>query len=196
VNEHLRTPSEHSFTNAHSDRLDKFLVECLPDLSRSRIQNLIKEGFVTVDGLVPHKSGQIIPEGSSIAVIIPLPKESQLQPEAIPLDVIFEDGDLIVVNKPAGMVVHPSPGHFSGTLVHAALAHAPEMEGVGGEPKMIAPIIFCRNNSVSAKSRRSMLLLWMENHPLQMGGLMRPLHATSWPERKWLSSPPTKDARQ
>ncbi len=135
VNERQRSDSEFVFNNTLSVRLDKFLVERLPELSRNRIQNLIKEGFVTVDGLVPHKSGQILTEGSTVEVVIPSPKETDLQPEAIPLDVIFENSDLLVVDKPAGMVVHPSPGHFSGTLVHAALAHAPEMEGVGGEQR-------------------------------------------------------------
>lgn len=133
MNEHLGSAPEFVFINTQPARLDKFLVESLPDLSRNRIQNLIKDGQVTVGGLVPHKSGQILAAGSSVTVIIPSPKESELLPEAIPLDVVFENQDLIVVNKPAGMVVHPSPGHFSGTLVHAALAHAPEMEGVGGE---------------------------------------------------------------
>jgi 23S rRNA pseudouridine1911/1915/1917 synthase len=133
VNERLRSATEFAFINTNPVRLDKFLVEHLPDLSRNRIQNLIKEGNVTVDGMLPHKSGQILAAGCSVAVIVPPPKEIDLQPESIPLDIIFENKDLMVVNKPAGMVVHPSPGHYSGTLVHAALAHAPEMEGIGGE---------------------------------------------------------------
>jgi 23S rRNA pseudouridine1911/1915/1917 synthase len=112
--------------------LDKFLVECLPDLSRSRIQSLIRNGLVLVNGQIPHKAGIKLDSGAVVQVHIPPPEPSELQPEAIHLDIIFENDDMIVVNKPAGMVVHPSAGHSSGTLVHAALAHAPQMEGVGG----------------------------------------------------------------
>ena len=122
-----------SVENGPSQRLDKFLVDRLPELSRSRIQALIKDGFVTVDGDFPRKAGQMLETRAIIRVDIPDTKPSDLQPEAIPLEIVFENDDLLVVNKPAGMVVHPSAGHSTGTLVHAALAHAPEMEGVGGE---------------------------------------------------------------
>jgi 23S rRNA pseudouridine1911/1915/1917 synthase len=120
------------FEEEQPQRLDKFLVSCLPDLSRSRIQNLIKDGCVTLDGIPPRKAGQILEKRTVIHVLIPAPSPSELVPEAIPLDIVFENQDLLVVNKPAGMVVHPAAGHSSGTLVQAALAHAPEMEGVGG----------------------------------------------------------------
>lgn len=116
-----------------AQRLDKFLVECFPEFSRSRLQNLIKEGFVTVDGVPVHKTGMIVEAGNVINIRIPPIQPSSLVPEAIPLDIIFENEDLMVVNKSAGMVVHPGAGHETGTLVHAALAHAPEMEGIGGE---------------------------------------------------------------
>lgn len=121
--------------NGPSQRLDKFLVDRLPELSRSRIQALIKDGFVTVDGDFPRKAGQLLETRSIIRVDVPDAKPSDLEPEAIPLDIVFENGDVLVVNKPAGMVVHPSAGHSTGTLVHAALAHSPEMEGVGGEQR-------------------------------------------------------------
>lgn len=121
------------FDFPHSERLDIFLVEQLPDYSRSRLQALIKEGMVTVDGQPAKKTGMKLEKGMQIIVTIPPTKETDLVPEAIPLDIIFENDDVMVVNKPAGMVVHPSAGHESGTLVHAALAHAPEMEGIGGE---------------------------------------------------------------
>ena len=114
-------------------RLDKFLVTCLPEFSRSRLQTLIGNGFVLVDGTKAYKSGQMINRGNVIQVHIPPPEPTDLIPEAIPLDIIFENEDLMVVNKPAGMVVHPAAGHSSGTLVHAALAHAPDMAGIGGE---------------------------------------------------------------
>lgn len=116
-------------------RLDKYLVTCLPELSRSRIQSLIREGQVTVDATTPHKTGQILEGRAVVQVHIPAPQPSQIIPEAIPLEIVFENDDLIVVNKPAGMVVHPAAGHSSGTLVHAALAHAPGMEGIGGEQR-------------------------------------------------------------
>ncbi len=113
-------------------RLDKFLVACLPEFSRSRLQQFIKKELVLIDDKPAHKAGQTIEKGMVLKVTIPPTAPSELQPENIPLDIVFENNDLIVVNKPAGMVVHPATGHSSGTLVHAALAHAPEMEGIGG----------------------------------------------------------------
>ena len=118
-----------------SSRLDKFLVTCLPEFSRTRLQALIENGSILVNGSIVHKSGLTISQGDQIQVHIPPPQPTQLVPEAIPLDIIFENEDLMVVNKPAGMVVHPAAGHSSGTLVHAALAHAPEMVGIGGEKR-------------------------------------------------------------
>lgn len=123
------------FERGESSRLDKFLVTRLPEFSRTRLQNLIENGSILVNGIVAHKSGQMINQGNLIEVHIPPPEPTELVPEAIPLDIIFENEDLMVVNKPAGMVVHPAAGHTSGTLVHAALAHAPEMTGIGGEKR-------------------------------------------------------------
>jgi 23S rRNA pseudouridine1911/1915/1917 synthase len=135
VNERENQPVTFNFRGDQPIRLDKYLVTCLPDLSRARIQNLIKAGLVTVNAALPHKTGQMLEEGSTVQVYLLAAQPSQLIPEAIPLEIIFENEDLIVVNKPAGMVVHPAAGHSSGTLVHAALAHAPEMEGIGGEQR-------------------------------------------------------------
>lgn len=126
---------ELQFSDGEPIRLDKFLVQRLPQYSRTRLQNLIKDGLVFVDNQAAHKSGLLIEHPTTIVVHIPPPEPSRLQPEAIPLDIIFENDDLMVVNKPAGMVVHPAAGHSQGTLVHAALAHAPEMEGIGGEQR-------------------------------------------------------------
>lgn len=123
------------FDEAEPQRLDKFLVTCLPELSRSRIQALIKEGKITTDGQLPRKSGQMLEKGAQVQIFIPAPVPTDLIPESIPLQIVFENEDLMVVNKPAGMVVHPAAGHSSGTLVHAALAHAPGMEGIGGEQR-------------------------------------------------------------
>lgn len=116
-------------------RLDKFLVDRLPDLSRARLQALIKDGHVTVDGELPRKTGQMLERHTLVAVHLPPIQPSALVPESIALDIVYENEDMMVVNKLAGMVVHPAAGHSSGTLVHAALAHAPEMEGIGGEQR-------------------------------------------------------------
>jgi 23S rRNA pseudouridine1911/1915/1917 synthase len=108
-------------------------VAYIPELSRTRLQQLIRQGLVTVDDVVITKPGIRIEVGEVVEVLIPEAKPSRLQAENIPLDVIFENDDLLLVNKPAGMVVHPSVGHESGTLLNAALAHAPDMVSIGGE---------------------------------------------------------------
>jgi 23S rRNA pseudouridine1911/1915/1917 synthase len=123
------------FVQDQSARLDKFLVACLPEFSRARLQGLVHDGFVSIDGAPALKSGQVLNKGSQVSVRIPPSQPSDLIPEAIPLDILYEDSNLMVVNKPAGMVVHPAAGHSTGTLVHAALAHAPEMEGLSGEKR-------------------------------------------------------------
>ena len=114
-------------------RLDLILVMQVPDLSRTRIQQLIRSGMVKIDGLIASKPGFRLNGGEVVEILIPAPVRSKLQAEQIPIDIIFETDDLLLVNKPAGMVVHPSAGHETGTLVHAALAYSPDMEGVGGE---------------------------------------------------------------
>lgn len=123
------------FQKEREERLDHFLVECLPEFSRSRLQGLIKDGFVLIDGVPAKKGGQKLESGSQVEVRIPPPAPTGLVGEDIPLDIIFEDDDLLVVNKPAGMVVHPAAGHDTGTLVHAVLGYDPEIEGIGGEER-------------------------------------------------------------
>ena len=123
------------YAGEKADRLDKFLVTCLPEFSRARLQGLIDDGFVSINGVAAKKSGQSIEFGAEIEVHIPPPVPSGLVGEDIPLDIIFENDELIVVNKPAGMVVHPAAGHDSGTLVHAVLGYDPDMEGIGGEER-------------------------------------------------------------
>jgi 23S rRNA pseudouridine1911/1915/1917 synthase len=123
------------YDGEQAQRLDKFLVTCLPEFSRSRLQNLIKEKKVLVNGQYAHKAGQILEHRAEIQVNIPPVQPASLIAENIPLDIIFENENLIVVNKPAGMVVHPAAGHFTGTLVHAVLGHAPQLEGIGGEQR-------------------------------------------------------------
>lgn len=116
-------------------RLDKFLAAALPQHSRARLQALVKSGQVAVNGRVVTKSGYPLFGGEAITLSVPPTEPTWLEPQAMPLDVIFENEDVIVINKPAGLVVHPAAGHAHGTLVHAVLAHAPEIEGIGGEQR-------------------------------------------------------------
>jgi 23S rRNA pseudouridine1911/1915/1917 synthase len=123
------------FDQKTPERLDKFLVGQLQEFSRSRIQGLIADGFVDVNGRAAKKAGQILESGFNITVRVPPAAPTDLLAEDIPLDIVFENEDLIVVNKPAGMVVHPAAGHSSGTLVNAVLGYDPEIEGIGGEER-------------------------------------------------------------
>lgn len=116
-------------------RVDKFLTEQLPEYSRSRIQGFIAGGNVSVNGVMAVKSGQFLPLGALITVAIPPVRSVGLEGEQIPLDIVFENNDLMIINKPAGMVVHPAVGHTSGTLVNAVLGYDPELEGIGGEER-------------------------------------------------------------
>jgi len=113
------------------DRLDKYLTQFLPELTRTRIQQLINDGFITVDGKTIKPSHQVSP-GEAIAVRLAPPPPSELIPEAIPLCVVYEDRYLIVVDKPAGMVVHPACGHPSGTLANALLYHYETLSQMSG----------------------------------------------------------------
>ncbi len=113
-------------------RLDRFLAARLPDLSRAFIQKLARGGHVHVDG-APARPSRLLKEGQVIGLSVPEPSPVDLAPEPIPLDVIHEDDDLLVVDKPAGMVVHPGAGVRSGTLVHALLARGSRWSSIGGE---------------------------------------------------------------
>ena len=115
-----------------AERLDKVLLARHPDFSRSRIEGLVKAGFVTVNGVPAEKAGQKVAASDAIDVTIPPPVPAVPEPEDIPLDVVYEDDDIVVVNKPAGLVVHPAPGHGAGTLVNAQLHHCPPLSGIGG----------------------------------------------------------------
>ena len=124
-----------SFDEDVPERLDKFLVRQLQEFSRSRIQGLIADGHVDVNGHAARKAGQALESGSTVTVRIPPTVPTDLIPEDIPLDIVFENEDMIVVNKPAGMIVHPAAGHSSGTLVNAVLGYDPDLEGIGGEER-------------------------------------------------------------
>lgn len=113
-------------------RLDKLILARNPGFSRSRIEGLVKSGFVTVNGATAEKAGMKVSEDDDIEVEIPPPVPAVPEPENIPLDILYEDGDMLVLDKPAGMVVHPAPGHFTGTLVNALLARCPGLSGIGG----------------------------------------------------------------
>jgi 23S rRNA pseudouridine1911/1915/1917 synthase len=123
------------FDGETPERLDKFLVGLLQEFSRSRIQGLIADGFVDVDGRAAKKAGQTLESGSTVTIRIPPSVPTDILAEDIPLDIVFENDDLLVVNKPAGMVVHPAVGHSSGTLVNAVLGYDPDIEGIGGEER-------------------------------------------------------------
>ncbi|MEQ1855078.1 MAG: RluA family pseudouridine synthase [Longimicrobiales bacterium] len=113
-----------------SGRLDRFVSDRL-ELSRTRVQALLADGSITLDGRSARKSEMVAP-GMRVDVIVPPPVSVEIAAEDIPLDVVFEDEHLLVVNKSAGMVVHPAPGHRSGTLVNALLWHIRDLSGVGG----------------------------------------------------------------
>ncbi len=117
---------------AKSERIDLFLAQNLTDLSRSRIQVLIDEGYVTVNDVLCHNKKDLIKAGDRIQVVTPIATPLDLIAQAIPLDILYEDEHLIVINKPAGLVVHPAAGHSDGTLVNALLAHCTELSGING----------------------------------------------------------------
>ncbi len=112
-------------------RLDQFISE-VSGISRSQAKELIEKGFVLVDGKEPKKASQKVKEGQTVEFEVPEPETLELQPENIPIDIVYEDRDVIVVNKPPGLVVHPAPGHYSGTLVNALLYHCKDLEGING----------------------------------------------------------------
>ena len=115
-------------------RLDVFLTALLPDRSRSQIQRLIKDGDILVNGR-GAKPNQPVHAGQRIAIHAPEPVDSTLTPEPLPLSIVYEDSDIVVVDKPAGMVVHPAAGHADGTLVNALLHHVGDLSGIGGEKR-------------------------------------------------------------
>ena len=118
-------------SNALDPRLDAWLAAQLPEFSRSRLQKLISQGQVRVGDRVATDKKYKLKSGDRVRILIPPPDLLDLIPESIPLDILYEDDQLLVIDKPAGMVVHPSAGHDTGTLVHALLAHCP-LSSIGG----------------------------------------------------------------
>jgi 23S rRNA pseudouridine1911/1915/1917 synthase len=115
-------------------RLDRFLAGQLTQYSRARLQQLIRTGSVTLNG-APARPRDLIRSGDEIKLIEPALEKIDNQPEAIPLDILFEDADLLVINKSAGLVVHPGAGHKEHTLVNALLHHCPTLSGIGGKER-------------------------------------------------------------
>ncbi len=131
----LLVSSSKSFTAKIEDedrRLDHFLAENLVDISRNRVQKLVEEGQVSVNRLKCTDNNYRLKLGDLINLTIPPPEKALIKPEKITLDIIYEDEDLLVINKPRGMVVHPAPGHRKGTLVNALLYHCSNLSGIGG----------------------------------------------------------------
>jgi len=114
------------------DRLDTWLVGECPGFSRARIQGLMKADRLTVNGKTVRRAIEKVKPGDTVELAIPPPVPAIPQPEAIPFEVVFEGDDILVLNKPAGLVVHPAPGHLTGTLVNAVLHHCPKLAGIGG----------------------------------------------------------------
>jgi len=147
-------------------RLDTLLAARNPEFSRTRIEGLVKSGHVTVNGIPAVKAGQKVDDSADeIVMTVPPPVPAVPVPEDIPLRVIYEDSDIIVVDKPPGLVVHPAPGHVSGTLVNALLHHCPTLAGIGGVAR---PGIVHRLDQdtsgvmIAAKSQRAMDVLAKE----------------------------------
>jgi 23S rRNA pseudouridine1911/1915/1917 synthase len=115
-------------------RLDQFLAKQLPEFSRSRVQQLIRDGFIRLNNATSRPS-QIVRGGDTIELTEPPLEKIETLPEPIPLEILFEDNDLIVINKPAGLVVHPGAGHREHTLVNALLNHCTTLSGIGGKER-------------------------------------------------------------
>ena len=113
-----------------NERLDRFVADEMPDLSRAYVQQLIERGHVLVDGFKRKPKFKMTP-GETVTVVVPPPEDERIAPEAIPLAIVYEDRDVLVVDKPAGLVVHPAPGHPRGTLANAVVHHAPDID-LGG----------------------------------------------------------------
>ena len=139
-------------------RLDKFLTEIYPDQTRSFLQKLVKSGEIKVNGKPVIKAGFVVEGGDQVSASIPTPQAVEIEAENIPLDILYEDADVLIVNKPKGMVVHPSAGQYSGTLVNAIMYHcADSLSGINGEirPGIVhridmdttGALIICKNDA-------------------------------------------------
>lgn len=114
-------------------RLDKAIADCDEELTRSRAEQLIRDGLVSISDKVVTKTSTKVKAGDKLSVTVPAPEETELKAENIPLDIVYEDEDVILINKPKNMVVHPANGHYTGTMVNALLYHCKNLSGINGE---------------------------------------------------------------
>jgi 23S rRNA pseudouridine1911/1915/1917 synthase len=201
-----------SFTAQPEDsglRLDAWLARVLPDLSRGRIQSLIAGGHITIGGRPPKPSHKVTP-GLTASVVIPPPEPAEPRAEAIPLAIVYEDADIVVVDKPAGLVVHPAAGHAAGTLVNALLHHCPDLQGIGGELRpgiahrldrdTSGLLVAAKNDAALAglqaqfKSHlvRKVYLTLAAGHPEPPAGRIESLIGRSSHDRKKMSANPSR----
>ena len=113
------------------ERIDAYIARALPEISRSYVKRLLDGGMITIGGRVP-KASEKVSVGAELVVEVPPPEAMSLEPQRIPVTIIYQDNDIIVVDKPPGLTVHPAPGHPSGTLVNALLAMCPDLQGIAG----------------------------------------------------------------
>jgi 23S rRNA pseudouridine1911/1915/1917 synthase len=190
-------------------RLDAWLARKLPDLSRARIQALIGQGCITAAGKTV-KASHTVTAGLTVTVVIPPPTPAEPQAEAIPLSIIYEDADIVVIDKPAGLVVHPAAGHASGTLVNALLHHCSDLAGIGGELRPGIAHRLDRDTSglmVAAKNDaalaglqaqfkahqvRKIYLALAAGHPAPPAGRIESLIGRSRQDRKKMSASPAR----
>ncbi|MCB2204403.1 RluA family pseudouridine synthase [bacterium] len=125
----------HSAPNARRVRLDQFITRSVENASRSKVKSLIDAGGVTVNGEIVSKAGRLVQPGDTVVCTVPKPPPPEVVPEDIPLEIVYEDDDVLVVNKPAGMVTHPAFGNYSGTLVNALLYYTSQLSRERGEER-------------------------------------------------------------
>ena len=197
---------------AAGTRLDTWLAGAEPAHSRAAWQRLIRGGAVILDGHAP-KPRHVLTGGETVAYTLPAPEPATPRPEPIPLAILYEDGDLIAVDKPPGLVVHPAPGHASGTLVNALLHHCTDLAGVGGERRPGIVHRLDRDTSgvlVAAKHDAALLALQRQfkerrvekeylavvrGHPRPAAGRIDTLIGRSDHDRKRMSASPSRGRR-
>jgi len=161
-------------------RLDRFLAQSLPDLSRSRLQSLIAQGAVSIDGETIGDADRAVKPGEAYCIRLPAHLPAEPQAQNIPLKIVYEDSDLIVVDKPAGLVVHPASGNPDGTLVNALLAHCNDLAGIGGVARPGIVHRLDKDTSgvlVAAKNETAMLGL---SNQFSTHSVERAYHAVVW----------------
>jgi 23S rRNA pseudouridine1911/1915/1917 synthase len=216
--EHDIQPSDASaplllhYTSSGNLRLDHYLAETRPECSRARWQSLVREGCVRVNDRTV-KPNHTLRNGDTIVCILPAPVAIEARAEDIPLEILFEDSDVLVLNKPAGLVVHPAPGHATGTLVNALLHHCPDLAGIGGalRPGIVhrldrdttGCLVVAKNDAASLSLTRQfqvrevtktyLALVWGTPHPA--GGTIHTLIARHPHQRKKMAALPLAPSR-